>query len=122
MSRPRFLIIGASGFIGSHLYAALGRERSIATYSSHPVPGGVHFDAVGMRLSDSILRGEHGVTHAFLLHAMSNIDECARKPELARTINIDSQKRVIDDLLGAGVIPVFASSDAVFDGTRGMWK
>jgi len=86
-----------------------------------PIPGGVHFDAATMRLSDTILRGAHGVTHAFLLHAMSNIDECVRKPELAYKINVDSQKGIIDDLLAAGVVPVFASSDAVFDGTRGMW-
>lgn len=85
------------------------------------MPGGVHFDAATMRLSDTILRGAHGVTHAFLLHGMRNIDECARNPELAYKINVDSQKGMIDDLLAAGVVPVFASSDAVFDGTRGMW-
>lgn len=121
MNRARFLIVGASGFIGSRLYAALGREHSIATFNRMPVPGGVHFDATAMRLSDTILRGAHGVTHAFLLHAMSNIDECANNPERAYKINVDSQKIIIDDLRAAGVAPVFASSDAVFDGTRGMW-
>jgi dTDP-4-dehydrorhamnose reductase len=29
--------------------------------------------------------------------------------------------KVIDDLIDHGIMPVFASSDAVFDGTRGMW-
>lgn len=120
MNRARFLIVGASGFVGSQLYAALGRERSIATYNRTPIPGGVHFDAATMRLPDTVLRGEHGVTHAFLLHGMSDIDECARHPELAYKINVDSQKGMIDDLLAAGIVPVFASSDAVFDGTRGM--
>jgi len=121
MNRARFLIVGASGFVGSHLYAALGREHSIATYNSRPMPGGVHFDATTMSLSDTILRDARGVTHAFLLHGMNNIDECARKPELAHKINVDGQKRIIDDLLAAGIVPVFASSDAVFDGTHGMW-
>jgi dTDP-4-dehydrorhamnose reductase len=28
---------------------------------------------------------------------------------------------MIDDLMNAAVVPIFASSDAVFDGTRGLW-
>lgn len=121
MNHARFLIVGASGYVGSHLRAALGREFSIATYNRTPISGGVHFDPVTMRLSGTILRGAHGLTHAFLLYGMSNIDECARNPELAHEINVGSLKRVIDDLVAAGVVPVFASSDAVFDGSRGMW-
>ena len=121
MNHARYLILGASGFIGAHLYAALGPARAVATYHKTPVPGALHFDATRMRLRDSILGGTHNFTHAFLLHGVTNIDQCARDPDLAYAVNVTGHKRVIDDLLAAHIVPVFASSDAVFDGTHGLW-
>src|SRR5258707_15890905 len=101
MKQARYLIIGASGFIGSHLYSALGSDRAIATYNTRPIPGGIHFDPATMRLSETVLQDAPGLSHAFLLLAMSNIDECARNPELAYKINVESLQRVIDELRGA---------------------
>src|SRR5262249_51950009 len=120
VSRP-FLILGASGFIGAHLHAALGPERGVATYHRTPIAGGLRFDPLTMRVGETILPNAPGLTHAFVLYGMTNIDQCARCPELAHRINVESVKRVIDDLIAAGIVPVFASSDAVFDGTREMW-
>jgi uncharacterized protein YbjT (DUF2867 family) len=34
---PRYLIIGASGFLGGRLHAVLGRDNAIGTYRSTPV-------------------------------------------------------------------------------------
>ena len=75
-----------------------------------------------MRLVDMFLRRGHGISHAFLLHGITKIDECARSPAGTAKINVDSTIRMIDDLLAAGVTPIFASSDAVFDGRRGLWR
>lgn len=121
MRRPHFLIVGASGFIGAHLYSRLGPERAIATYYRNPIAGGIYFDAGSMRLSDAILRGNHGLTHAFLLHGIAKLDACARDPQGTWKINVDNMKQMIDDLHAGGVTPIFTSSDAVFDGSRGMW-
>jgi len=118
----KYLIIGASGFIGRELYAALGPERAVATYRSRAFPGGVRFDPLTMRLSDSILRGPHGFTHAFVLYAMTDIDDCARHPDAAHAVNVTSPKQVIADLVEQGIVPVFASSDAVFDGVTGGYS
>jgi len=122
MKRARYLIIGGSGLIGSHLRLALGHDRAIATYKSRPISDGIYFDPATMTLADAILRDSPGLTHAFVLFAMSNIDACAIDAERAFTVNVESQKRIIDELIGAGIVPVYASSDAVFDGTRGMWN
>lgn len=121
MNRQRFLIIGASGFLGANLYARLGPERAAATYYQRPITGGVFFDAGKMRLLDTFLGGEHCFTHAFLMHGITKIDACARDPLGTSKVNVDSFKQIIDDLLAAGVVPIFPSSDAVFDGSRGMW-
>ena len=121
MTNSRFLIVGGSGFLGRALYARLGAARAIATYHKNPLPGGVYFDASTMRLADMFLRRDHGLTHAFLLHGITKIDDCARNPAGTAKVNVESTIRMIDDLLAAGVMPIFASSDAVFDGTRGLW-
>lgn len=118
----RFLILGASGTVGRRLYDLLGPTEAIATYSSTDIPGGVYFDATTMRLRDSILRGRHHIQAGFLLHGVTELDSCARDPCGTRRVNVDSVTTAIDDLVDAGVKPVFVSSDAVFDGSRGPWK
>jgi len=120
-NHSRFLIIGASGFIGAHLYARLGPERAIATYYQNQIAGGVYFDASRMRLSEKLLCGDHGIAYALLLGGIGKLDECARDPNGTARVNVDGIKRMIDDLETAGVKVIFTSSDAVFDGTRGQW-
>jgi dTDP-4-dehydrorhamnose reductase len=118
---PRYLIIGASGFIGARLLSLLGPDNAVATYCNRHVAGGVAFDAVSMRLADTVLKRHKGLTHAFVLHGITNIDACARDPQGTERVNVASVLAVIDDLIDHGIVPVFASSDAVFDGSRGMW-
>jgi len=112
----RYLIVGASGGVGRSLHAALGAD-SIATHWRIPVPASVRFDVATMHLSD-ILARDSRITHAFLLHGQTSMDACARDPS-ARLLNVDATCRLIDQLVERGIIPVFASSDAVFDGATG---
>ena len=118
---PRYLIIGASGFVGAHLYAALGRANGIATYNRRQISEGIAFNAGSMRLADTVLKQHRGLTHAFILHGITAIDACARDPAGTARLNVAGTQRAIDDLLEHGITPVFASSDAVFDGSRGLW-
>lgn len=120
MNSARFLIVGAAGFIGSHLYARLGHARALATYHRTPVAGGVYFDAKSMRISE-ILRNAPDITHAYLLHGYNKLDECARDPAGTAKINVEGTQQIIDELSAHGVKIIFTSSDAVFDGTRGSW-
>jgi dTDP-4-dehydrorhamnose reductase len=118
---PRYLIIGASGVVGARLYAMLGPENALATYCKRRIPNGIAFDAARMRLADAVLKRQKGLTHAFVMHGMTSIDACARNPLEAAKVNVESVCAVTDDLVYHGIVPVFVSSDAVFDGTRGMW-
>ncbi|HUO44196.1 MAG TPA: sugar nucleotide-binding protein [Burkholderiales bacterium] len=114
----RFIIIGASGFIGSHLYRRLGPESAIATYHGNPLPGGLQFDAARMRLSN-ILEHHRGITHGFIFHGITSFEACAKDPAGTWKINVASVRTVIDDLAAYGITPIFTSSDAVFDGRQG---
>lgn len=111
------LVVGASGFVGRRLLAALRPAGALGTYHRHPLDGAVPFDAAAERLADRFLTGGRRWSHAFLLHAVSGIDTCARDPAGTGRINVDATCRMIDDLQDAGVAPIFTSSDAVLDGT-----
>lgn len=121
VTTQRFLIVGASGFIGRRLYAALGPDRATATFLTHEIAGGIRFDPLSTRLSDAVLRRAGRFSHAFILYSMTNIDACASDPELAYRINVESPKQVVADLVEHGIVPVFASSDAVLDGAHGPY-
>ncbi len=120
MNSPRFLIVGGAGFIGSHLFARLGAGQAIATYHRTPLKGGIHFDASTMSIAD-ILNAAPGLTHAFLLHGIGKLADCARDPAGTGKVNVIGMQRIIDELVERGIKIVFTSSDAVFDGTRGNW-
>ena len=119
MDHTRFLIIGASGRVGAHLYRTLSPQRAVATYCNTPLAGGVRFDATRMRLADSVLRAGTRYSHAFLLHGVTNIDACSLDTEAASRLNVEAMRQLVDDLVERGIVPVFASSDAVFDGAQG---
>lgn len=120
MNPARFLITGAAGFIGSHLFARLGSTNAIGTYHRTPLPGGVLFDASSMRIS-GILDDAPNITHAFLLHGIGKLADCASDPAGTAKVNVEGMQQIIDELNARDIKIIFTSSDAVFDGTRGNW-
>jgi dTDP-4-dehydrorhamnose reductase len=120
MADRKLLILGASGLIGSTLIQAWHPRPLVATYLTRPIPGGVFFDLSRERLKDRILRPGHGFTHAVLAQGISKLETCARLRATTTAINVTGSLQAIDDLLEAGVHPIFLSSDAVFDGSSGL--
>jgi dTDP-4-dehydrorhamnose reductase len=119
-SNRKLLILGASGFIGSHLLKHWGGRPYLATYLTRPIASGMFFDIARERLRDRILRPGHGFTHAVLAQGLTKLEQCARMRHSATAINVDGTLRAIDDLFEAGVHPIFLSSDAVFDDKPGL--
>lgn len=118
-SEPRkILILGACGFIGRHLFAKLGPERAIATYYPSPIPHGVYFDALTMKLSD-IFTSPAQISHAVILIAIPNMEQCVRDPRKSHAINVECIQSILRELKSWGIKPIFTSTESVWDGTRG---
>jgi len=121
VGNQRYLILGGSGIVGRALFHKLGPEQAVATFCQRPIPGGSFFDLRSMRLTDPLLPKHPALTHAFVLSGITNIDACARNLAESTRVNVEGVQQIIDDLVSGGITPIFASSDAVFDGSRGGW-
>lgn len=117
----RALVVGGSGFVGQRLLALLG-THGIGTFNSHPFPGGIHFDARSGRLATVLSRVTPSVSHVFVPFGTIDMEGCARDPVATAAVNIETVVAVLKDVLAAGAVPIFVSTDYVFDGTRGPWR
>lgn len=116
------VLLGASGFLGPALRDAFGAERAVATHFSHPGEGSLFFDARRTRVSDFVAALPGKPAAAVILLGITNIDHCARDPAGSAEVNVRGIIRVIDEARALGIMPVFVSSDAVFDGSRPYWS
>jgi dTDP-4-dehydrorhamnose reductase len=114
----RALVIGGSGFVGRTLVARLGPDRAIGTWHAKPMKGMVPFDATRSRLFELLRQLPDDISHVFVPFGLVNPDQCARDPAGTAEINVASVIRVLGDVLDAGIVPVFVSTDYVYDGRK----
>ena len=116
------LLLGASGFLGPALLDAFGGARAVKTHCKHPVNGSRFFDARTTHISDVLAALPGKPAAAVILLGITDIDKCARDPAGSAEVNVRGIIRVIDEARALGIMPVFVSSDAVFDGSGAYWS
>jgi dTDP-4-dehydrorhamnose reductase len=114
------LVLGGSSYLGRPLAAKLGPRRMLATYRRQPLEQGLYFDALTMRLADLPV-DLADLSHAVILLGDAKPDSCAANPEQSWHLNVIRTKALLDELREAGVVPVFASTESVFDGEKGNY-
>jgi len=114
------LLLGGAGFLGQALRRSM---RDLVAATTHHGSGqhdqqSLPFDA-GITPVNSLIAGlPTKPAVAILLFAKSRIDECAQHPSDTALLNVTRTIHVIDELRDLGIMPVFVSSDAVFDGAK----
>ena len=114
----RALVIGGSGFVGQTLVTRLGRDRGIGTWHAKPTKDMIQFDAMRGRLSELRKQLPADMSHVFVPFGLVNPEQCAHDPSGTAEINVVSVIRVLEDALTAGLVPVFVSTDYVYDGRK----
>jgi len=123
----RFLIIGASGFIGSHILTyvrAMGYE-AIGTQAQSNHPGLITFDLLEHRIEDCVTTDIFDTDQqvvVIICAALSQIDRCLLEKEVSYKINVEHTIRLIQDLKKLDATPVFISTCAVYDGYLGYYN
>jgi dTDP-4-dehydrorhamnose reductase len=118
------VVIGASGFIGSHILRSARQAglHAIGTQSSTTRSDLRHFDL----LSDSLesLLSEIAIQRPVFVvvaAALAQIDRCRTEQPLSRSINVDGTIRILREAVTLDSLPVFLSSSFVFDGREGNY-
>lgn len=122
----KYLIIGASSFIGRHLYNCCRRNRIeiIGTYYKHPldrewIPFDMCTDHL-QSLCNRYLQGKIPET-VMICSASTGIDRCKRDAGESSRLNVVHTKKLLKEADDLGIKCVFLSSEAVFDGKKGMY-
>jgi len=111
--RPRLLIIGAGGFLGSYVNALGGGWfECLPAGRSNPACRLDIVEPAGVRSALEQTRPDIVVLSA----ALSDIDDCERRPAMARCINVTGAGNVARECERVGARLLFTSSGAVFDG------
>lgn len=117
----RAIVFGSDGLIGG---AALRRWRAAGwdvAGASRRGGAAIRFDLVDGSTVDAFVgRAPGGV--ALLAAGISRIDACRERGAAARAVNVEGTCRLIESSWAAGWLPVFLSTDHVFDGERGGYR
>lgn len=113
-------IIGASGYIGSHLLAAYRQAfpDCIGTTFTKQGAGLMSFDLRHPNIEPLHLQ-ETGHEAVIIASAMPNVGWCEAHPQESYELNVRGTLALVKALSQAGIMPIFLSSDYVFNGEAG---
>lgn len=122
-----YLIIGASGFIGRHLYEYCKENKIgvLGTFFSHSDQEElVKFDICKDTIEDICLKYLSGKfpEAVIICSANTSIDDCIKNQNESDSLNVIHTKRILGELHKKRIKTVFLSSEAVFAGNKGMYK
>jgi nucleoside-diphosphate-sugar epimerase len=122
--KPRVVITGVAGFIGSNLaygllsqgYQVIGID-DLSSGLQEQVPEGVEFEQLDIRSPELISRFRPGDI-VFHLGAKSSVSDAQSDPVAAASVNVVGTVNVFDAALKAGVEKViYAETSAIYEGS-----
>jgi len=115
ISHPKVAVLGAKGFLGRAL-ARLARQRDVQAACLSRAEG---FDLSRPDSVDCEALAASGHRAACIAGAVTGVAACEADPEGTARINVRGVLDLAARLAGVGILPVWFSSDYVFDGRRG---
>lgn len=116
-------IIGGSGLLGQYLVAeegARGHEVVSTYHAGNACPGAraVYLDMTDQQAVESFI-GSESPDRVVLSAALTDVDECERKPQSAFSINVEGTMNVAAACKDSGAPLLYVSTDYVFNGFKG---
>lgn len=122
MSHSNILVIGATGFLGSHIIHRLEPECAWGTFTStRPKPDGYRYVYLNLQEPEAaeLLLDQLAPECVILVAAKSNVDWCEQNRDSAQIINAAAPASLAQACARRGIRFIFTSSDMVFDGKKG---
>jgi len=114
----RILVIGAQGFIGSHLYryfSSFDPETLGTHHRPHP-----HYALLDLK-APSFDFSLKGYAYALITAGMGNPRLCEERAQESYLCNVESPLLLGRELIRQGVTPIFFSTDYVFGGSESSY-
>ena len=115
------LIIGGSGFLGYYLHHGLivSKEKIISTYNKNRIKE-ENFCYLNITNKKNTIKLIHKLRPDTIVYAagITDVDLCEKNKKLAKAINIDGIKNVIEGAKNLGSKIVYISTSLVFDGSK----
>lgn len=123
----RFLVIGASGFVGRNVLAYLKSNgfEAIGTQSRPRSGDLVTFNLLEHRIADCVEKSfftRPGQVFIIISAVISDMDRCLTEKETSHKVNVEKTIQLIQDASALGAKTIFLSSCFVFDGTIGYYN
>ena len=118
------LIVGASGYIGNYLFNQFKKESFdvLGTYFRNKKEGLLYFDLGSMGL-DELKLDINNVRYVIIAAAANaKIDESRIHWDYNYKVNVLRTKNLIDYCFKRDIVPIYLSSDGVFDGFKGHYS
>ena len=116
----KILVIGGSGYVGKNLGLTIPNKYFLKSYCKNNNNNFVFFDLSISRLDDTGIDYKK-FSHVIISAGMVRFNEIINHPEEAKNINVDCTKILIEEIVEKGLVPVFISSESVFDGYSGNY-
>ena len=117
--RPRTAVIGVDGYLGNAFYRFLRAKGADAFATSRRPHTPFAFCNLAERTGPPLPLRESGAKAAIISAGISG-RLCGERPDESRTVNVDGVTMLIRNLWLHDVLPVFLSTDQVFDGQLAM--
>ncbi len=120
-SIPKTVVIGANSFLGKKFLLAYRAFYPDCIGTTRHNDGPHFLNLVNPDIS-SLQLSNKGYQEAIILAAMPNIAICENEKDRTRRVNVDGTLSLIRQLVNEEIMPIFTSTDCVFDGVVGSYE
>jgi len=120
----KFLVTGSAGLVGNQIVKDLNQSSQVySCYNDTKPECGIPI-LMNLENHESIIRTIEKTKPDVIIHlaAMTNVDMCETKQELALKINAKATEIIAKESAKQGAFLLYVSTDYVFDGESGMKK
>lgn len=123
LNKSRIIVIGANGLIGSEIVRYFKNESFIVVETSHnPAPHQIKIDLLEDVNYQKFTFNDSYQNIFIICSGYSNLYLCFHNREISKKINVDGMINLINHIKSIDGIPIFFSSDCVFDGAVGIYN
>jgi dTDP-4-dehydrorhamnose reductase len=118
---PRTAVIGGRGYLGRHLLRAYQAVDPDVRWTDVAAREGAHPLDLGAPDVRPLRLRESGCEYAVIAAAVTGLARCEQERAYTRARNVEGTLELARQLAGEGVVPVYFSTDQVFDGRDGRY-